>query len=456
MSHSKTNFLKFIGVFSIVLGIHGGAFGRIGGLGDDIKSAYKYDPPMFFEQPNIYCPEMSIGDACVGDSYMSSPGVCGHIVGNGTESDEGAVLMLVARQVKTTGAKFCVTQIQGENTNESDPWLGYYNPSGNVFKCFWLCMPGYGGSECSESAESAGQDLCDPTEISREAFSGYRLARNNNAPSIEDIAWMFHRWTNGCSGNGNTYQEHESFIAVSGWLPSKHGARVASMIAWSDRYGYSNMDSDAKITTAGESLVMCSPGYKPNPSGTDCEPVNTTACLLSSASFCDGFARDKFNEVIHDLDSTGSGNCLRYFCKDKNQAFPSLGDTSCVDCANGVKGGPHPKNGVCVTCNTGQYFDSTSGECKTARGFSKKVLQYGPSEAKSTTKVTEECWTITDPDTYKACVGIGPEPAFTPTAETVESMVTRIDNMLAGKDQLKVTLPSGLTVYGKSKNKMQK
>ena len=458
MSRSKMKFLKIISVFLIVLGVHcnrADAYAAIPGTFSSFSSIYKYSGMQ-------NCPEMNIGDACVGDSWESGPGVCDHMVGNGTESDEGAVLIFIAKQVKNTGAKFCLTQVQGENKDEQSPWLGYYNPSGNQFKCFWLCMPGYGGSECDEPAESAAEKLCDSQEITREAFQDYRLATNNNAPSL-DSSWKLESWYNGCSGNGHTNQQHDAFIGISGWLPGGHGAKVSSMIAWSDRYGWDPMTSDAKITTAGESIIMCAPGYKPNANNTDCVAINykmccdvaDIECIQSNANFCNGFLPEKYNPSEHNLDATGNGNCLRYFCKDSSQAFPALGDVSCMDCATGIKGGPSKDDGVCIKCATGQYFDSEANECKTARGFSKRVLQYGPSESKAA-NVNEECWTITDPDTYKQCVGIKP---FTVTEQVLQAMTNKIDLRefkAGGKDQISITLPSGLNVYSNTKKKLQK
>ncbi len=374
-------------------------------IADSLKAGYNYTS----SSSDNHCKSQNIGDACVGNSATSN-GVCvgwtSNMSNHGTYSDEGATLLFIAQKVNANGAKFCLTQVQGANKNKNKgvdgPWLTYYAASGNQTKCFWLCKPGYGGAECGDAA---GGSVCNSEIIKRSSFSNYRIATSNTM-NVESTDWMFGRWQNGstqCNAHGKN--EHEAFLAISGWIPSGHGAKVAPMMAWADRNGWADMDSTAIIHTIGDSLLMCSPGYKPNPNNTDCEPVNATMCQLQNGTFCDGFSRDKYNEAIHTIDSTSSGNCLRYFCKDSNQAFPSSGDVSCVDCAVGVRGGPHPSNGVCVKCDLGQYFDSATGQCKTAQGYSRTDLQYGKNLTKgNNTAISDQCWTKTSPDEYKKCV----------------------------------------------------
>lgn len=397
MLNRKISFAGLFVAFSCVASVHSGVFAW---LGDSIKTAYGVTGASF----NQSCKSEGIGDACVGNSAMKNGQCVGwadNMSNRGTYSDEGATLLFIAQKVTTKGAKFCLTQVQGANKDKNKgvdgPWLVYFAAANNQQHCFWLCKSGYGGPECSESASGK---VCDSTEISRNAFSKYKISTSSTS-NLESTDWMFGRWRHACNAHG--WDEHEGFLAISGWLPSKHGAKVAPMMAWADRSGWSDMDSTAIIWTVAESTVMCAPGYKPNPAGTDCETIDATACQVQNGTFCEGFSRDKFNADIHRLDTSNPKGCLRYFCSDSNKAFPSTNSVSCEDCAHGVKGGPHKDNGVCVKCETGQYFDDVTSTCKTATGLSKTDLQYGKGKSKSA-DVKSECWVKTAPSEYKACV----------------------------------------------------
>ncbi|MBP9999622.1 MAG: hypothetical protein KBT14_02925 [Proteobacteria bacterium] len=399
MLHNKINTCGGLVIFFVVFFINSVGHCYVS---DSIKAGYNWTS----SSSNNHCKSHGIDDACVGNSAVSG-GVCTGWGNRGTYSDERATLLFIAHQVNANGAKFCLTQVQGANKNKNKgvagPWLTYYAAAGNQTKCFWLCKAGYGGPECNDPVADGA--VCNAEEISRNAFSGYKLATSSTM-NLESTDWMFGRWQNpGTKCNAHGENEHEAFLAVSGWLPSGHGAKVAPMMAWADRSGWDDMESAPIIHRVGDQLLMCSPGYKPNPSNTDCEVVNATTCMLQNGTFCDGFSRDKFDETIHTIDSTSAGKCLRYFCKDSNKAFPSSGDTSCEDCAVGVRGGPNPNNGVCVLCDLGQYFDSTSGQCKSALGFSRTDLQYGVGKTNSKSgKVSDQCWTKTTPEEYANCV----------------------------------------------------
>lgn len=431
MYHRKFSCIKTFGAFVLFSGFTSSVFAWAAN-----GSAYNVPGSV------STCKVHNIGDACVGNSLYNN-GKCVNwdkssstATNRGTESDEAATLLFIAHKIKSTGAKFCLTQVQGANKDKNKgvdgPWIVYYAAAGGVQKCFWLCKPGYGGNECEEAASST---VCDPSEISRNAFANYKISTSKTV-SLEDTAWLFSRSRAKCAAHGK--DEHEMFLAISGWVPSGHGALVAPMIARAERNGWKPMYSTATIYTAGESTLMCANGYKANPSGTDCEPIDASACQLQNGTFCNGFTRDKFDANIHSLDS--SGRCLRYFCQDSNQAFPSVGSVECVDCAKGIMGGPRLSDGVCVKCELGQYFDSAQGVCKTATGYSRTDMQYGKDKTKNTSpSLDTQCWTKTAPEEYITCVK-GESTSASGSAERNTKIIPTLKRVESGPIQNPGTL----------------
>lgn len=384
------------------------------------KSAYNVPNSM------TYCLDMDIGNACVGNSLMSG-GKCWYdnkdpMANRGTDSDEGAVLLFIAQKIKSTGAKFCLTQVQARNKNRKSPsWVEYFAASGNQHKCFWLCKSGYGGAECDEEN---GSSVCEFNTIKRSVFSGYKLTTSPTA-DYEDLSWLYGRAYDRCGTN--TKEEHEMFLAISGWVPGGHGAMVAPMVARAKHWGWDKMDTAPFVYTVAESTLLCAPGYKPNPAKTDCEPIDEVLCQIQSSTFCTNFSRDKFDANIHTLDSSSPNNCLRYFCIDSNKAFPSAGNTSCEDCAVGVRGGARLSDGVCVKCDLGQVFNRETGTCEPALGLTRTDLQYGRGKTKSSqTELKDQCWLKISSEDYKECV-LGPSSTQNSSTSNNTSGGSRFD-----------------------------
>lgn len=325
-------------------------------------------------------------NGCVGKN-VSNNSSCG---------SESSRLVFIAQNITKNGAEFCLNQVYmndaGSKTcdNDYENWVLYFLPRDNESKCFWLCQPGYGGADCSESANG---NFCYPEDISRAAFSNYDIDTSQNTAYTENESWLFRRDT---GARDSCSDEREVFIAITNWLPSGHGAFVSPVIA------YGSTGSKITISKLGNNKVLCAPGYKPNASNTDCEPVNSTTCTLAGMTFCSGFEKDKYNESVHSLKADSSG-CYRYFCKSSNQAFPSALDKSCKDCAKPGRGGPSMTDGSCVVCPAGKYFDQNSNDCLDASAYSKSDMQFGKNSTK-TKPIVEQCWNITEPLAYKKCV----------------------------------------------------
>ena len=330
----------------------------------------------------------------------------GTIKNRGTEADEGALLVLVAREVNEYGAKFCVTQLQGANEdgnkNNSKPWTEIYEPAGAQRDCFWLCQSGHHGVDCKATQASS----CDSkTSLKTATFSKYSLLTDTSYTNIEnDIPMFYANEYKDCSNNHK--EEHDMILMITKWAPNGHGAFVAPTVFRAesaiDKNGIkkTKVQSTAALTPVPKTeTLLCLNGYAPNADGSDCVEVNTTLC--QAGNLCPAFSTG-YDATKHKILSTlTADSCYEYRCSDPNEAFRQ-GTHTCTECVQTATRGMLESSGECVTCAEGQIFDaSATGGCVAATAYSMDVLKYGPGKGE-TTLVTEQCWT--HGSDYKECV----------------------------------------------------
>lgn len=378
--------------------------------------------------------------ACIGVNPNCSPwigGTAGNISGKvGTESDEGAVLVLLAHKINTNGAKFCVTQVQAANrdrnwshwglgcwfTTNFGSWTEYYSPSGASSNCFWLCKNGFYGDGCQQTTPPS---LYDVTPLKRDAFKDYKRLTVASSANIEDTLPMFYmnHYTKAHGGH-KSYdgEEHDTVLIVTRWLDSGNGAYVApvavhAMESITDEgssfwftCNYIRSVSTPSLEVVGKETLVCKDGYRYNAAGTDCVAANKDIEELSVATqdgnLCAGF-EDGFDEKQHVMKKMA--DCYAYRCATGGFGFKMAMDHECVECTGtpGLFGVAN--NGACVTCPIGTNFDaddSGAGYCPRAVSYSADALVYGikggPADA-----IADQCWTYTDLEAYKACVKDG-------------------------------------------------
>ena len=314
----------------------------------------------------------------------------------GTYSDEGAIVVNMARKFNDRGGLFCPTQIQFGNTNNQQKiWVNLYAPT-DAADCKWLCIDGYKGTDCAEtdSGEDVGTTslkLLKKGDVRLSGGSDYRISSTidifdkseHTSASSERGAWIHvlailkyldhgvlvgHLWVYGTRDwNGGS---------ISSWVTRAHGE-----------------------TNNGRERILCDKGYKVNSAKTDCELINPNA---APKTMCSGWTEDEYKAHQTEFEYKKVGGCYQYRCADRNKAFPTASSRTCVDCSTGVRGGAD-NDGVCQKCELGEYFDETDIKCKAATGLSKAELQYGSSKAKSG-NINNECWTKTSPYDYCKCV----------------------------------------------------
>lgn len=348
----------------------------------------------------------------------------------GTNSDEGAILMLVARKMNSRGAYFCPTQIQAGNrdltwfdwgygcaqTSKASSWTSYYSPKGAESECFWLCKDGYYGEECQYQTPQE----CSYGSVLRSHFDGFKIATSGS--DIDADIPMFYRgtWKNAWSDR-DSGEEYDTILAVTDFTATGNGAFVAPIAVRAYKYEYWKRTDrgtcpDRKYVSTpylkkeSSSTLVCKDGYKPNADKSDCEP--TDMCAIQEAELkqraiapCSGF--DKFNETLHTKIYAGDGSCYKYKCTNVLSGFKSITDHSCVDCTG--RASDIAPNNVCITCPLGTRFDYASedkGFCIKSETISKKELLYG-KDGQLTTDVSKQCWTFTDGEKYTNCVKQG-------------------------------------------------
>ncbi len=351
-----------------------------------------------------YCLGSNMGDATIGrdretckGNYSidaNSPGQCVLV-------DDMGVLMLVAREVNENGARFCITTIYAEHKKKGNAWTLYAEPAQGSQQCHWLCKPGFSGEGCANTTPTG----CDSTPFRRDDFNSYTMARD---PQVESAVAMFH-WNEykGCGVHKG--QEHDMILAVSDWLDGGHGAWARPFVIRARREGWKSVRGGIEAWPAAEATLLCKNGYTANAAGTDCIPVDETACAL--AQTCSNWPSNGFDSATMIMEYNNNMGCYQYRCRESGYAFPSTTNRTCQECALNMRGGPSPVDGTCIKCDVGQIFDekaSATGFCIPTDGYTKTDLQYGKAKTKSDQPdVSRQCWTIQAPDDYKICVTSG-------------------------------------------------
>lgn len=360
--------------------------------------------------------------------FFISGGLGAHAATRGTWDDEFGGVALVSSKIVEHGAYLCPYHIQCNNRacrNYSNSL--YFRPSGfKPSQCVWMCSDGYIGTGCSVLASSTSLS-CDTQVFTTDPSGKFGGLGNKtwgkDSDSVEGEVEGFK--TNYIYGD----EEQDVMVAAIEFL--EHGVVAAAVaLTCHSEDGCSNRSWISSVTVNPSSRrVLCAPGYKTNVEGTDCVPVNYGMCELKEYVMCDGFPRAGFDPDIHYISEDPAKNCVKYFCEDEAAAFPAAGNVACEPCASGIRGGPRPDNGVCTICQLGQYFERSTGLCKTAASYSRTDLQYGRGQTNNTVPVKQQCWTMDNPTEYVNCV----------KGQKTGVVKTKVDNVVVKKV---TTLPS--------------
>ena len=309
----------------------------------------------------------------------------------GTHSDDGAVVLIIARDIYEHGGNFCMTQIQAANENGYRyTWLEYYDyPS--KYLCEPLCIPGYYGTGCKQEGIA---DTCNTSELD---FGEYvkKTSGEWNDRITTDVKVF--RFDNSVGGSDTTTAKHR-VLAVTKRM--SHGVIVQPVEIVGERYQSGTGDGKysyiKSVHSNGQDFLLCAEGYKANNDRTDCIFADELVdkCEFESRRFCEGFSESNFKSDQHAWDIDPDENCNYFVCKaGSDYAFEKQETKNCKKCATTRKQGI--KDGVCVQCHDDEVFNN--GSCDKYKQLSKHDLLDGFHNI-------GKCWMKSDPSEYKNCV----------------------------------------------------
>ena len=347
----------------------------------------------------------------------------------------GYVIMMVARDIRENGARFCATTVWGEYPRKNGGMLPTeirYSDTGQGAYCIWLCKPGYRRDGCTQQVT---RDSCDTTTIHRSDFDGYTYSNNSNLDTeIQKFHW--NAYDNCGTKEG---KEHDMILAISDWLPSGHGVKARPFILYARREAHNKAYGAIEVLPAGSETILCKTGYEPNADESDCIERNTAACALEHV--CSGWSDDEFDAATMTLHYNEDQNCYEYRCLDGNEAFVTDLQRTCSTCVLNARWGVSPVYGTCVECERGQIFDENAvatGYCKpVAATYTKQELQYGIGKNKDS-RLEDQCWVKPERQAYAACVtgetsqtttDDGSRPSFVQSTITLTGTVTNTNSV---------------------------
>lgn len=312
---------------------------------------------------------------------------------HGTHDDEGAIVLIIARDIYDNGGNFCMTQIQAANQNgRRYTWLDYYDYSGK-YKCKTLCRPGFYGADCSKTGtpSSCDTEILDFGDYTKKT-SGEWVGQITNKTKV-------FVYSNSEAQSSDTTATHR-ILAVVKQMP--HGVIVSPVEVIGDRYRPGDLNGIysyiKSVYSNGQEFLLCAQGYEANSSKTDC--VKPTWCDKKTMldNLCDGYTTSQYREGEHKL-VDGEGNCedktvIR--CAYDGYGFDkSSSDRTCIPCNENRKFGID-SDGVCQKCTTtGDYFNGI--ECAHGTPIPLRQLVDGITG-------TAKCWLKSTLSEYKSCV----------------------------------------------------
>ena len=134
-------------------------------------------------------------------------------------------------------------------------------------------------------------------------------------------------------------------------------------------------------------------------------------------SKCPGGDSTCVSNVGNSYDSiygNASATCTVFVCKDEGMGYASdpmvSGDFTCVSCAENSDKTIHPlrlgrgNDGICKVCKVGEIVEN--GVCIEAKAIHKFYMGgvYDKNNSTEEKNIKDQCWTMSNPSTYKACL----------------------------------------------------
>ena len=304
---------------------------------------------------------------------------------HGTWNDEGAIVLIVARDIYDNGGNFCMTQIQAANENGTRyTWLDYYQYPGK-YDCEVLCREDFWGAGCKKT----GKPGC--SSVGEINFGVYeKKTSGKDEHKITDKIQTFLAYNS--EGESDTTATHRLLVVTK---KMNHGVIVSPVEIIGERYQSGTWDGKysyiKSVHSNGQKFLLCAENYEPNDKGDDCE---LSSWCGGNIKVCSDENRT-FDESKHEWDTKlEDGKICKFIVCKSGYGLKEDGQT-CISCettrTQGVK-----SNGECKQCDDNQIFKD--GDCRDYKTTLKAQDLVKGIQRKF------DCWMEMGGDAYRTCV----------------------------------------------------
>ncbi|MBQ1927498.1 MAG: hypothetical protein II179_00330 [Alphaproteobacteria bacterium] len=301
---------------------------------------------------------------------------------NGTYgTDEGAVVLVLARSIYENGGRFCATQVQAGNINgQRKIWIDYIKDP--TFQCYTLCKPGFLGETCSE--RSAGVIAVKTGVLNFGTIDVKTTGEDDNVITNEVEVFS----VNNQEASNIRTADH----VVLGMVKLlDHGIIAAPIKIIAERDKTFSGGIHSRIISAssnGKTTLLCVRGYVSSSDGKDCVLKTQQVTEQYCKDFQSGYSEEKHIKYVPE-----GLNCMKFICAEDNYGFKQ-GSKDCIPCATTRTQGIN-EAGECKQCTGGKMFKD--GDCKDSESLSRQHLLNGLYSV-------GKCWMKSSPSEYKDCV----------------------------------------------------
>ena len=320
---------------------------------------------------------------------------------HGTWIDEGAVVLIIARDIYEHGGNFCMTQIQAANANTRRyTWLDYYDYP-TEYDCTRLCIPSFSGSECKSTSKPDCSRVSDSLNFGKYKKKTNGKDDNQITGTIKTLGFL------NSQASTDTIATHKVLVVTK---KMDHGVFVSPVKIIGERYqsgtGHGKYSYVKSVESNGQEILLCAEGYTANSGKTDC--IEDPRCQYTY-DYCDDidpsdYSDDEKYEQVYDTEK----ECYKFECNTDN-GYAKDSDGNCKKCETTRNRGI--KDGVCVTCPDDKVFNN--GNCDKYKQLSKHALLDGFYNI-------GKCWMKSDPSEYKNCALCQSDKSYNETNKQCE------------------------------------
>lgn len=302
-------------------------------------------------------------------------------------SDEGAVVVVMARNIYENGARICTTQIQ--HANRGGDFKLTYHAKEN-YECETVCKDGYSGADCSKHE----YDECDPSLDYQKIFGNvifnkdFRITSGGDDSLIDEDIDVF-------TYDDNPSEKRKPYAIVLGVVGTfEHSLWVKPVLVRGDANGRWSSWIDS-VTSNDKRTILCAPGYQLSGNGGNgCVPSAKCQNSTKESQLCDKY-KSVYNSELHTISNTKTNDgCYTISCRGEGYGFNNDVELRCVECPGGELAYVN-SDGLCAKCDKGKYHkngDNCTGE----------MTSYNKDMMKS--NETKQCWLETSATEFYNCV----------------------------------------------------